>query len=173
LLVVVTGPPATGKTTLARPLASELGIPLVSRDDIKELLFDEIGTGDREWSSRLGRASYALLFYWLEIELASGRSLVTETNFDVPSVPHFAALPPHRVFQIHCSAPAQVILERYEQRPRHAGHVDTEVAEELRRGEHEGRFGPLPLDGPIVTLDTSGEVAPLDELAARIRSLLG
>jgi adenylate kinase family enzyme len=34
LLVVVTGPPASGKSTLARQLASSLGVPFLSKDEL-------------------------------------------------------------------------------------------------------------------------------------------
>jgi predicted kinase len=34
-LVLVTGPPASGKTTLAAPLAAELGFALLGKDRIK------------------------------------------------------------------------------------------------------------------------------------------
>jgi AAA domain len=76
-LVLVTGPPASGKTTLARPLAHHLGVPLLGKDTIKEALFDTLGTGDRAWSRRLGAASYAVL-------LALARELPTavlDANF--------------------------------------------------------------------------------------------
>jgi predicted kinase len=39
-LIVLNGMAAAGKTTLARPLAAALGIPLVSKDAIKEALGD-------------------------------------------------------------------------------------------------------------------------------------
>ena len=42
VLVLVTGPPASGKTTLARPLAAALGRPLIGKDLINEALFDAL-----------------------------------------------------------------------------------------------------------------------------------
>ena len=53
-LVVVTGIPATGKSTFARDLSSRLGLPLISKDDIKEAMADSLGGGDRELSKRCG-----------------------------------------------------------------------------------------------------------------------
>lgn len=42
-LIVIVGPPASGKTALARRLATDLRLPLLSRDDFKERLFDTLG----------------------------------------------------------------------------------------------------------------------------------
>lgn len=62
LLVAVTGMPAAGKTMLAKSLRGELRLPLIVRDEIKERLYEELGTGDIEWSNRLGSAAFGLLF---------------------------------------------------------------------------------------------------------------
>ena len=62
LLVVVTGMPAAGKTTVAESLSRSLSLPLVAKDAVKERFYDTLGTGDLEWSERLGTASFALLF---------------------------------------------------------------------------------------------------------------
>ena len=43
---VIIGPPGAGKTTLARPLAKALGFALLSKDDIKEPLYDALA-GER------------------------------------------------------------------------------------------------------------------------------
>jgi predicted kinase len=56
-IVVVCGPPASGKTTLARAIADDLRLPLLSKDAVKEVLFDALGSGDRAWSLRVGLAT--------------------------------------------------------------------------------------------------------------------
>ena len=52
-LIIVTGAPGTGKTTLALDLSRRLGLPVLSRDDLKERLFDRIG-----WKDRRGEYGY-------------------------------------------------------------------------------------------------------------------
>jgi adenylate kinase family enzyme len=47
MLIVVTGAPGSGKSTIAVPLAGRLGLPLIAKDDIKEALWDHVGPGDR------------------------------------------------------------------------------------------------------------------------------
>ncbi|WP_338200032.1 hypothetical protein [Candidatus Nephthysia bennettiae] len=56
--MLVGGPPASGKSSLAAPLAVELELPLIAKDAIKEALMDVLGLpGDVEESRRLGRAA--------------------------------------------------------------------------------------------------------------------
>lgn len=46
-VILVNGLPATGKTTLARRIATDLRLPLLAKDAIKETLFDTLGWSDR------------------------------------------------------------------------------------------------------------------------------
>ena len=57
--VFVSGAPGAGKTTLAVPLAAELGFALVNKDRIKETLHDVLGAPepDLAWSRALGAAA--------------------------------------------------------------------------------------------------------------------
>ena len=41
--VLVAGPPGSGKSSLAGPLARELGLPLLAKDEIKEALMGALG----------------------------------------------------------------------------------------------------------------------------------
>jgi predicted kinase len=60
--VLVAGWPAAGKSTLARALAAELGLPLLVKDEIKEALMDGLGyPATVAQSRRLGRAATAAM----------------------------------------------------------------------------------------------------------------
>jgi len=48
--VVVSGPPGSGKTTVARELARALGFPLLSKDTIKEAMMASLEVTDVDQS---------------------------------------------------------------------------------------------------------------------------
>lgn len=169
LLVVVTGPPAAGKTTIARGLASRLRLALLAKDTVKEALFEGLGTGDLEWSQRLGVPTFLVLLAVTEESVAAGASLVLEAN--VVRGSEFAerlARAPARFVQIHCSAPLEALVERYEERERHPGHVDAERVDALRAAVESGRHDPLELPGETIRLDTTQPV-DMEALLPRVR----
>jgi predicted kinase len=170
LLVVVTGMPSSGKTTVAEGLGRRLGLPRIAKDEIKESLYDSLGAEDVGSSALLGGAAYGLIFALARPMLGSGVSLILEANFFRDQEPQFAALPEHRLVQIHCRAPLAVLVERYANRSRHAGHHDAEKIEELPARFASGRHEALRLPGDLVELDTTERV-DLDALAERIRGL--
>jgi predicted kinase len=61
-LVIIDGKPGSGKSTLAGIIHEKLGVPVVSKDGIKEYLFDTLGSKDREWSQTVGAASMEMLY---------------------------------------------------------------------------------------------------------------
>ncbi|HEU5370586.1 MAG TPA: AAA family ATPase [Ktedonobacterales bacterium] len=164
LLVLISGPPGAGKTTLGARIARELGFPFINKDGIKELLFDTLGVRDREWSRQLGIASTALLFHVIERQLAAGQSLVAEsafhTAFDTPRLKRLQEQYRFQTMEVYCTAETEALLARFVSRAqsaeRHPGHGEQgQRHEELRANLERGVYAPLSLPGEALMVDTT------------------
>lgn len=181
LLILVSGPPAAGKTTLARRLAAEFGLPLINKDGIKELLFDTVGTRDYDWSQGLGRASIALLYDFAERLLTAGVSLIAESNFhgdaDSARLREMRGALEFVPLQIHCTASAEVLEERAERRrhtsERHPGHVQAAQGS-LTPHIEAGVWRPLQIEGKTVIVQTDDlDAIDYAPAYAAVRNALG
>lgn len=171
--MVVGGAPATGKTTLARTLGTSLGLPVITKDDVKEALATPFPTGDRDWSRQLGAAAYRALFAVAESILGARQGLVLESNFrsgisDAPLIA-LARLAPTAV--IVCRVPDAVRRRRFEQRAaagRHRVHVDSAILDEWHADDTEFL---IDIGTPRLVVDTTDGYAPdLGRIVAFARS---
>jgi len=178
VLVLVNGRPATGKSSVASRLSESLGIPLFTKDEVKELLGDVVGAPDRETARTLGEASIALVFQHAEAVLATGASAIVESplipELTVPILDRIESRTGCRVLQLFLVADPEVILERYRNRDRSDVHFDDEAIDELEQSLREAEVPPVPIRGETWTLDTTDfEAVDLDALAERVRQAVG
>lgn len=156
LFVVVSGPPASGKSTLAPVLARQLGLPLIAKDTIKDALMSVTPVPDVEASRQLGRGAVAAM---LAVAAESPIGAVIESNFYRSVAIDSLRRLPGGLVEIFCRCNLEVAHSRYRERAgtRHAGHFDAvRTAEELWNDEVAE---PVAGGWPLMEVETN---APVD-----------
>ncbi len=179
LLILISGPSCTGKTMLGKRIAREFRLPLFSRDDIKESLFDSLGIKDREWSKKLGITSYKILYQLIESLLEAGQTIIIESNFkpkfdderflDLKKKYNFKPL------QIMCKTDGEILFKRFKKRSesgkRHPGHVDDQNYDEFKEVLLKGEDLALNIGGKVFNIDTTDfESIDYDSIFSVIKS---
>jgi predicted kinase len=161
-LLLVHGLPASGKTTLAQWLTSQLGWPAIYKDEIKEILFDHIGYKDRAWSSQLGGATIEVMYYVMAMQLRAGVSSIAECNYKPerasPRIREIVEAANAQCVQVVCTCDGLVRLKRFQSRARHPGHSDSEITDALTDEWRVEYLAPLDVPGPLITVDTTDPV---------------
>ena len=163
LLILITGLPCTGKTALGKRLAKEFSLPFISKDDVKESLFNTLGWKDREWSKKIGAASYNILYYLTESLFESQTSFIIESKFkpeaDTVRFQTYITKYGFQLLQILCETEGKVLFERFKTRSesgdRHPGHVDHHNYDEFKETLLYGRAAQLDITGSFLQIDTT------------------
>jgi glucokinase len=168
-VVIVSGTPASGKTSMARPLAKALGFPLLSKDDIKEPLFMALGgpPNDEEYSHRLGHAAmevlWALACHCPQVVLEA--NFRTRNQYEREKVARLGG----RIVELHCRIDLEEAKRRFAQRARNERKHPAHAKQEITIDELAEYAEPFGLN-PVIEVDSTQQ-RNIEELIGRIRML--
>jgi predicted kinase len=169
--VVVSGLPASGKSTVAKALAASLELPLLDKDTLLEALFETTSVpdvqirrelslrADSEFQKQASRAGSAVLASWWK----HPRSPV-----DSGTPTEWLARLPGTHVEVHCNCSPAAAAERFVSRKRHPGHLDGRWSnlELLASFKQQASFGPLGF-GRLIEVETESTL----ELSALLRTV--
>ncbi len=170
-LVIVSGPPAAGKTTLATMLSRALALPVLSKDSVKEAMMDHLGG-----APTVGKAAFAVQVAVARELLTSGVGVILEGAFFGKQADFIdlAGLGDAVVLQLECQL--RVLEQRYidRQSSRHPLHRGLEALPELRERVHNGAYDLPDLGRPVLRIDTTDGLTPSEaEIVHWLREQLG
>lgn len=162
-LIIVTGRPGSGKTTLAKELGNMLYLPVVSRDEIKEGYVHTFNVKHDELPADTNRVATEIFFKNIEFLLSHNISLIGEAAFqhqvwesEITKLTKYAS-----VLFIICDIDAEVAAQRHLDRglsnsKREFFHGDKRVSHFKETGVMlpAGEYIPPSLDLPTIKVST-------------------
>lgn len=173
-VIVISGLPASGKTTLAHLLGVDLGFVVIDKDDFLEALLGSVQEFNAEFRHRCSRIADK---QFEEAARAAG-NVILVSHWQGPDEHRESGTPSawlrefESVIEIVCQCPVATAVQRFKNRNRHPGHGDNRSDPSLLLSwfEEDSLRGPLDL-GPVIKVDTEALV-DIKALAMKVRKFI-
>lgn len=164
-VIVVSGAPGTGKSTVAAALGAGLGWPVLALDAIKEALADVLGLGGEDWSNQLGDAAAELVFRLSAQFPAAVAEGWWRGGRRERAIAEFAG-----AVEVFCWCDPQLTVSRMQARHSAGRHpIHRDVINPLlldQAAAVAAQVVPLELHGRLIRVDTGQPGAPEQAVAA-------
>jgi dephospho-CoA kinase len=166
LLLIITGMPASGKTTLAHFISEKIHCPLLSRDELKEGYINTLGIPHGQLNDAAARHIYDTFFATIELLLSQKISLVIEAAFQhklwKPKLSTLQSIADIKI--LICTTKPEIAVSRFEKR------YLQQSSREKYHGDESGlknitndlfyNYDPIQSDFPCLIIDTTDNYHP-------------
>lgn len=174
--IVVSGLPASGKSTVGAELAQRLQLPLLDKDDYLEGLFETRGCADESTRRRLSRESDMLF----QRDVLEQRAAVLVSHWrphrsgpDSGTPLEWIAESFGRIVELHCDCAVETATHRFATRKRHPGHGDDRRKMDEIQSWFSAYAACLPLSvGTLIAVPSEHEI-DYARLQRRIEKVIG
>lgn len=193
-IIILTGMPAAGKSTIAAKLSDAFKLPILEKDNLKEGLFDTLGFENYPQKRKLDHAANAVLLRCAEALIKQQVPTIIDNNFDTASGEQLNKLVTDYdcdCLTIFLGGNTDVFYERYVERDRlhlrHLGHILQEhyppregdcldytmTREEFAEKFEKRGMGSFQCKGERIEIDaTYPEKVDVDALIEQVRAFM-
>lgn len=193
-IIILTGMPAAGKSTIAAKLSDAFKLPILEKDNLKEGLFDTLGFENYPQKRKLDHAANAVLLRCAEALIKQQVPMIIDNNFDTAAGEQLNKLVTDYdcdCLTIFLGGNTDVFYERYVERDRlhlrHLGHILQEhyppregdcldytmTREEFAEKFEKRGMGSFQCKGERIEIDaTYPEKVDVDALIEQVRAFM-